>query len=137
MRSVFHLAYNVTDLNEARRFYGGILGCPEGRSTETWVDFNFFGHEISLHLGQPFATQPTGKVGSHMVPMPHLGVVLQMGDWRVMAEKLKAANLSFELEPFIRFAGQPGEQATMFFRDPFGNPIEIKGFSNLDNLFAK
>lgn len=137
MRSVFHLAYNVTDLDEARRFYGGMLGCAEGRSTETWVDFNFFGHEISLHLGEPFATKATGRVGEHRVPMPHLGVVLQMDDWRVMADRLKAAGLTFELEPFIRFAGQPGEQATMFFRDPFGNPIEIKGFSNLDNLFAK
>jgi uncharacterized protein len=137
MRSVFHLAFNVTDLEIARGFYGGILGCPEGRSTETWVDFNFFGHEISLHLGEPVVTKNTGKVGTHRVPMPHWGVVLEMGDWKALAEKLKAAGIKFELEPFIRFAGEPGEQATMFFRDPCGNPIEIKGFSDLTKLFAK
>jgi uncharacterized protein len=137
MRSVFHLAYHVTSLDEARRFYGGMLGCAEGRSTETWVDFDFFGHEISLHLGTPFGVSNTGKVGNHMVPMPHLGVVLQMDDWKAMAEKLKAAGLKFELEPMIRFAGEPGEQATMFFRDPSGNPIEIKGFGDLNKLFAK
>lgn len=136
MKSVFHLAYNVTDLAEARRFYGTVLGCAEGRSTETWVDFNFFGHEISLHLGTPFKTEATGKVGGKMVPMPHLGVVLQMDDWNIMAERLRAAGVQFELEPMVRFAGEPGEQSTMFFRDPSGNPIEIKGFKDFDKVFA-
>ncbi|MCA0404927.1 MAG: VOC family protein [Proteobacteria bacterium] len=136
MKSVFHLAYNVTDLAQARHFYGTVLGCAEGRSTETWVDFNFFGHEISLHLGTPFKTEATGKVAGKLVPMPHLGVVLQMDDWNIMAERLRAAGVQFELEPMVRFAGEPGEQSTMFFRDPSGNPIEIKGFKDFDRVFA-
>ncbi|HRO15659.1 MAG TPA: VOC family protein [Paracoccus sp. (in: a-proteobacteria)] len=137
MQSVFHLAYHVTDLDEARAFYGGTLGCAEGRSTGTWVDFDFFGHQISLHLGQPFATADTGRVGDHMVPMPHLGVVLGMADWRELADRLRAAGVRFVMEPQIRFAGQPGEQATMFFRDPSGNPIEIKGFADGSGIFAR
>lgn len=137
MRSVFHLAYHVTDLEAARRFYGGVLGCAEGRSTESWVDFDFFGHQISLHLGTPFATTNTGKVGEHLVPMPHLGVVLGMEDWRALADQLQAAGLDFELAPQIRFAGEPGEQATMFFRDPSGNPIEVKGFADTSGIFAR
>ena len=91
MRSLFHFAFNVTDLNEARRFYGGILGCQEGRSTDTWVDFDFFNHQISLHLGEPLKTAPTGRVGEHMVPMPHFGLVLQKDDWQAMADRLQAA----------------------------------------------
>ena len=110
------------------------MGCAEGRSTETWVDFDFFGHQISLHLGQPFATTNTGKVGDHMVPMPHLGVVLGMADWTTLAERLRGAGVAFELEPHIRFAGEPGEQGTMFFRDPSGNPIEVKGFARAVQL---
>ncbi len=136
MLTPFHLAYNVRDLDQARRFYGEVLGCEEGRSTETWVDFSFFGHQISLHLGEPFATKATGKVGEHMVPMPHLGVVLQLKDWQKLAERLKAANMQFIIEPSVRFEGQPGEQWTMFFTDPSGNPIEIKGFKSLDQIFA-
>lgn len=136
MQSLFHLAYHVTDLDDARRFYGGVLGCAEGRSTDTWVDFNFFGHQISLHLGEPFKTTNTGKVGDHMVPMPHLGLVLALPDWQQLAQRLVAAGVSFVLEPQLRFAGQPGEQWTMFFRDPCGNPIEIKGFASLDGLYA-
>jgi len=136
MQPCFHLAYNVTDLDEARAFYGGLLGCTEGRSTETWVDFNFFGHQISLHLGKPFKTEATGKVGDHMVPMPHLGVVLDMDRWKALAEKLTAANLAFIIAPTIRFEGQPGEQSTMFFKDPSGNPIEIKGFADETGVFA-
>jgi len=130
--SIFHLAYNVTDLDRARAFYGERLGCREGRSTETWVDFDFFGHQISLHLGKPFAHAPTGKVGDHMVPMPHLGVVLPMPDWQALAERLQAAGQSFVIDPMIRFAGEPGEQATMFLLDPCGNPIEIKGMTDID-----
>ena len=134
--SCFHLAYHVTDLDAARRFYGDLLGCTEGRSTDTWVDFNFFGHQISLHLGQPFETTKTGKVGDHMVPMPHLGVILSMNEWRALADRLTAHGLEFELAPFIRFPGEPGEQGTMFFRDPSGNPIEIKGFADETGIFA-
>lgn len=137
METRFHLAYHVTDLNEARRFYGQILGCEEGRSTETWVDFDFFGHQISLHLGQPFATADTGKVGDHMVPMPHLGLVMAIEDWRALEARLTDAGVEFVLPPQVRFAGQPGEQATMFFRDPSGNPIEIKGFADSEGIFAR
>ena len=136
MRSLFHLAFHVTDLDEARRFYGGVLGCTEGRSTDTWVDFDFFGHQLSLHLGEPFRTSNTGRVGDAMVPMPHFGLVLQRKDWQALAERLRAAGTSFVLEPQLRFAGQPGEQWTMFFLDPFGNPIEVKGFESLDTLYA-
>ncbi|GAA0776338.1 dioxygenase [Roseibium denhamense] len=136
MQPCFHLAYHVTNLDEARAFYGDLLGCKEGRSTETWVDFNFFGHQVSLHLGQPFETANTGKVGEHMVPMPHLGVVLDMDMWKALAEKLIAAKLQFVIEPTVRFAGEPGEQSTMFFRDPSGNPIEIKGFAREEGVFA-
>ena len=137
MLTPFHLAYNVRDLDQTRAFYGEVLGCAEGRSTETWVDYSFFGHQISLHLGEPFATQATGKVGEHMVPMPHLGVVLQMADWKALAERLKGHAIDFVIEPSLRFEGEPGEQATMFFRDPSGNPIEVKGFADLDRVFAQ
>lgn len=135
MRSLFHLAFNVRDLDQARAFYGGRLGCREGRSTATWVDFDFFGHQISLHLGEPFATRDTGHVGDHLVPMPHLGVILELPDWQALAERLRAAGQAFVIEPQIRFAGRPGEQWTMFFRDPFGNPIEVKGFRSLDSVY--
>lgn len=134
--TIFHLAYNVTDLTKARAFYGDLLGCAEGRSTETWVDFNFFGHQLSLHLGEPFATANTGHVGDHLVPMPHLGVILPKDDWDALATRLDAAGVEFVLRPFTRFAGEPGEQSTMFFRDPFGNPIEIKGFADMAGVFA-
>lgn len=125
--SIFHLAFNVRDLDGARAFYGGTLGCREGRSTETWVDYDFFGHQISLHLGEPFAHRPTGRVGEHMVPMPHFGVLLDMADWRALADRLEADGQDFVIAPTIRFAGEPGEQATMFLLDPFGNPLEFKG----------
>jgi extradiol dioxygenase family protein len=136
MRALFHLAFHVRDLNEARAFYGTVLGCREGRSTDTWVDFDFFSHQISLHLGEPFHTTNTGKVGAHMVPMPHLGVILLMDGWNALAERLKQHKVAFVLEPQVRFAGQPGEQATMFFRDPSGNPIEVKGFASWDAVYA-
>ena len=136
MKSLFHFAFNVTDLSQARRFYGDVLGCREGRSTDTWVDFDFFGHQISLHLGPPFQTQATGHVGDTLVPMPHFGLILQLPDWQAMAERLRAAGTAFVLEPQLRFAGQPGEQWTMFFLDPFGNPIEVKGFASLDSVYA-
>lgn len=136
MQSIFHLAIHVRDLALSRQFYGGLLGCEEGRSTDTWVDFNFFGHQLSLHLGEPFAVSNTGKVGEHLVPMPHLGVVLKMSDWIVLKDRLLKNGMKFVLSPDIRFPGEPGEQATMFFLDPAGNPIEIKGFSDLQSVYV-
>ena len=136
LRSAFHFAFHVTDLDQARQFYGGVMGCKEGRSTATWVDFDFFGHQISVHLGTPFATTNTGRVGDHMVPMPHFGLVLALPDWQALAEQLKSAQTAFVLEPQVRFAGEAGEQWTMFFLDPFGNPIEVKGFRSLESLYA-
>lgn len=135
MPSLFHLAFNVTDLDTARRFYGGVLGCREGRSTTTWVDFDFFGHQISLHLGEPFPTANTGHVGDKLVPMPHFGLILELPEWRAMADRLTTAGTDFVLAPQVRFEGQPGEQWTMFFRDPFGNPIEVKGFRSLASVY--
>ena len=135
MRSLFHLAFHVTDLDVARRFYGGVLGCTEGRSTETWVDFDFYDHQISLHLGEPFQTHNTGLVDGMRVPMPHFGLALTLPDWQRMAERLRAAGTRFVIEPYLRFAGQPGEQWTLFFLDPFGNPIEVKGFADLSTLY--
>ena len=135
-RALFHLAYNVTDLDTARRFYRSVLGCREGRSTDTWVDFDFFGHQISLHLGEPFKTADTGRVGDHWGPMPHPGLILQRVDWQAMADRLTSAGTAFVIAPHLRFAGQPGEQWTMFFRDPFGNPIEVKGFEDLASVYA-
>jgi uncharacterized protein len=135
MRSLFHFSFNVTDLNVARHFYGQLLGCAEGRSADTWVDFDFFGHQISLHLGEPLKTQNTGRVDDKLVPMPHFGLVLALPEWQAMADRLKAAGTAFVLEPHVRFAGQPGEQSTMFFLDPFGNPLEIKGFADLNQIY--
>lgn len=134
--SLFHLAIHVTDLDEARRFYGGVLGCTEGRSTDTWVDFDFFGHQLSLHLGEPIRTTRTGKVGEHLVPMPHFGLVLLLPQWQALAQRLQSADVEFVLPPQVRFAGQPGEQWTMFFCDPSGNPLEIKGFSSTEGIYA-
>jgi extradiol dioxygenase family protein len=136
MKSLFHFAFNVTNLNEARRFYGDVLACQEGRSTDTWVDFDFFGHQISLHLGTPFPTAPTGHVGELLVPMPHFGLILQRADWQALADRLQAAGTVFVIAPHLRFAGQSGEQWTMFFLDPFGNPIEVKGFESLATVYA-
>ena len=134
--SLFHLAIHVTDLDEARRFYGDVLGCAEGRSTDTWVDFDFFGHQLSLHLGEPIRTSRTGRVGEHLVPMPHFGLVLLLPQWQTLAHRLKAAGIEFVLPPQVRFAGEPGEQWTMFFCDPAGNPLEIKGFASTERIYA-
>ena len=136
MQSLFHLAIHVHDLQAARRFYGDVLGCLEGRRTATWVDFDFFGHQLSLHLGAPFATTRTGQVGDVLVPMPHFGLVLALPDWQALAQRLQAAKVEFVMEPQIRFAGQSGEQWTMFFLDPSGNPIEVKGFASLESVYA-
>ena len=133
----FHLAFPVRDLAEARAFYGGLLGCPEGRSSDQWIDFDFFGHQIVAHLapenGGDAAVNP---VDGHGVPVPHFGVVLTLEAFDALAEQLKGAGVKFEIEPTTRFKGEPGEQATMFFRDPSGNAIEMKAFASLDVLFA-
>ena len=136
MKSLFHFAFHVRDLAVARQFYGDVLGCIEGRSAPTWIDFDFFGHQISLHLGEPFATTLTGQVGDQRVPMPHFGLVLALTDWQAMTQRLKADGITFVLAPQVRFEGEPGEQWTMFFCDPSGNPLEIKGFKNLHSLYA-
>ena len=135
MQALFHLAFNVTNLDQARAFYRDILGCDEGRSTDTWVDFSFFQHQLSLHLGEPFKTSNTGHVGEHLVPMPHFGLVLALPDWEALSQRLTAAGVAFVIPPSHRFANQPGEQWSMFFCDPFGNPIEIKGFKRLETVF--
>ena len=136
MRTSFHFAFHVRDLDASRQFYGTLLGCREGRSTDTWVDFDFFGHQISLHLGEPFPVSNTGVVGNHMVPMPHFGLVMAMPDWKALAERLTQHGMDFVIPPSLRFEGEPGEQATMFFRDPSGNPIEVKGFADLAQVYA-
>jgi extradiol dioxygenase family protein len=136
MKSLFHLAIHVTDLDAARGFYGDVLGCVEGRSTDSWVDFDFFGHQLSLHLGKPFEVTRTGKVGTHLVMMPHFGIVLPLDDWFALADRLKKGGIAFDIPPVIRFEGEPGEQRTMFFFDPSGNPIEVKGFKDFDSVFA-
>ncbi|MBO1324439.1 VOC family protein [Acetobacter sp. TBRC 12305] len=134
----FHLAFPVDDLARARAFYGVLLGCPEGRSSDEWVDFNFFGHQIVAHMADCSQKRlHHNSVDAHAVPVPHFGVVLNLEDWEVLAEKLRQAGTRFVIEPYVRFKGQPGEQATMFFYDPFGNAIEIKAFASLSSLFAK
>lgn len=136
MQSVFHFAFHVRDLELSRRFYCDVLGCASGRSADTWVDVNFFGHQLSLHLGDPFPVTNTGKVGDHQVPMPHFGVLLEMPEWRAIRDRLIEHDVAFVLAPHIRFEGTPGEQATLFFLDPAGNPIELKGFSTLQAAYA-
>ena len=134
----FHLAFPVRDIEEARRFYGGLLGCPEGRSAPTWVDFDLHGHQIVAHLSpKECAIAATGEVDGDDVPVRHFGLVLPMGDWEKMAERMKAAGITFIIEPHIRFKGEVGEQATMFFRDPSGNALEFKAFADIGQLFAK
>ena len=134
----FHLAFPVHDLAEARRFYGQLLGCPEGRSSSEWVDFNFYGHQIVAHLVHgELRRQATNVVDEHQVPVPHFGAVLPMPQWQELAERLRVAGVKFVIQPSIRFKGEVGEQATMFFLDPSGNAIEIKAFANIDSLFAK
>lgn len=135
----FHIAFAVDDLNAARRFYGGVLGCPEGRSSDTWIDFDLFGHQIVAHL-KPGEEAAAGRISNpvdgHDVPVPHFGVVLTMPQWEALAARLKRAGLTFVIEPYIRFKGEPGEQATMFFLDPSGNALEFKAFADLSRLFA-
>ncbi len=133
----FHLAFPVHDLAAARTFYGETLGCAEGRSSDHWIDFDLYGHQIVAHLSPD--ARPAGitnPVDGHDVPVPHFGVVLTMPDWEALADRLKAAGTRFGIEPHIRFKGQVGEQATMFFRDPSGNALEFKAFADDSQLFA-
>lgn len=133
----FHLAFPVHDLAAARAFWGGTIGCPEGRSSDHWIDFDFYGHQIVAHLSPEAAPAAAhNPVDGHDVPVPHFGIVLTLEDWQALADRLTAAGTEFVIEPHIRFEGQPGEQATMFFRDPSGNAIEMKAFADLDQLFA-
>lgn len=133
----FHLAFPVDDLAAARAFWGGIMGCAEGRSSEEWIDFDFYGHQIVTHLSPNAGDRASNPVDGHNVPIPHFGVVLDMEQWQELADRLTAAGTDFVMEPTIRFKGQTGEQATMFFRDPAGNAIEMKGFADRLTLFAK
>ncbi len=135
----FHIAFPVDNLDAARSFYGGILGCPEGRSSEQWIDFNFFGHQIVAHLKPRTDASAAhhNPVDGHDVPVPHFGVVLTMDRWEALAEKLKTEGIQFVIEPYIRFRGQVGEQATMFFYDPAGNALEFKAFADMSQIFAK
>ncbi len=134
----FHLAFPVHDIAEARRFYGDLLGCPEGRSAPDWVDFNFYGHQIVAHLAPgEVGHRSTSAVDGHNVPVRHFGAVLPMAQWQALADKLQAAGTSFVIEPHVRFKGEVGEQATMFFLDPSGNAVEFKAFADIGSLFAK
>jgi len=136
--SPFHLAIPVSDLSRARAFYGELFGCPEGRSDTTWVDFDFFGHQLVCHV-DPKANNRSveNPVDGHSVPIPHFGIVLDMGRWSELADRLRSHNVTFVIEPYIRFEGQPGEQGTMFLEDPSGNAVEFKGFRDRSSLFAK
>jgi extradiol dioxygenase family protein len=135
---LFHLAFPVHDLDAARAFYGGLLGCPEGRSSAEWIDFDFYGHQIVAHLAPPKQqADHTNPVDGHEVPVPHFGAVLSLDEFWALAERLKAGGTTFQIEPHVRFKGQPGEQATMFFYDPSGNALEFKAFADRSMVFAK
>lgn len=133
----FHLAVPVDDLSTARAFYGGLLGCPEGRSSEKWVDFDLFGHQFVVHLGTPVGQPDSNGVDGDNVPSFHYGCVLAWDTWQQLADKLTAADTDFVIKPKVRFKGEVGEQATMFFRDPAGNALEFKAFKDPSQLFAK
>ena len=136
----FHLAFPVDDLSAARAFYGGLLACPEGRSSPEWIDFDFFGHQLVCHLDKRPSenrTAVTNRVDGHGVPVPHFGVVLDLPAWEALRDRLQQAGVEFVMQPTVRFRGQVGEQATMFFRDPAGNNLEIKAFADLSQLFAR
>ena len=138
MKNLFHLAFPVHDLDAAREFYGGILECEEGRSSERWIDFNLYGHQIVTHLSENGAgVKSRNPVDADDVPVPHFGIILPMDEWRALAERLRSKGVKFIIEPKIRFAGEPGEQATMFFLDPSGNAIEFKSFGDFSQVFAK
>lgn len=135
---LFHLAFPVRDIAEARSFYGDLLGCREGRSSDAWVDFDFYGHQVVAHLApQECAAASTSDVDGDNVPVRHFGVILSVPVWQVLADKLTAAGTKFIIEPHIRFKGEVGEQATMFFLDPSGNALEFKAFADMSQVFAK
>jgi hypothetical protein len=137
-RPRFHLAFPVDDLAAARAFYGGILGCPEGRSSARWIDFDLAGHQLVAHLSERRWGEPTtNAVDGHDVPAPHFGLVLPWDEWETLADRLRAANVPFLVEPHVRFAGQTGEQATLFVRDPAGNALEFKAFRDETQIFAR
>ena len=133
----FHLAFPVHDLAAARAFWGGTIGCPEGRSSEEWIDFDFYGHQIVAHLAPARASLHHNPVDGHDVPVPHFGIVLTLADWQALADRLTAAGTEFVIEPYVRFKGQVGEQATMFLFDPCGNALEFKAFKDMGQIFAK
>lgn len=134
----FHLAFPVTSLEKARAFYGGLLGCPEGRSSPEWVDFDLYGHQIVAHLSPEEAGHDdTNLVDGDQVPVRHFGVVLPMDEWEALAARLRTAGTRFLIEPHVRFRGEVGEQATMFFLDPCGNALEFKAFADPSRLFAR
>ncbi|MHC9510823.1 VOC family protein [Kangiella sp. M94] len=136
----FHLAIPVHDLEQARQFYGQVLGFAEGRSSDHWIDYDCYGHQLVVHLDEAMSVdhdKANNQVDGHAVPVPHFGVVLDMATWQDLAERLKEQGTQFAIEPYIRFKGQPGEQATMFFYDPSGNALEFKGVDDLSQLFAK
>ena len=132
----FHLAFPVHDLAAARAFYGGVMGCGEGRSSDDWIDFDFHGHQIVAHKSGEAGDRVQTPVDGHNVPVPHFGLVLDMDTWNTLAERLTAAGTEFVIEPTVRFKGKPGEQATMFLRDPSGNALEFKAFADMGQLFA-
>lgn len=137
-QALFHLAFPVKDLDEARNFYGGLLNCPEGRCSAQWIDFNFYGHQIVAHLAPGECDrQGSSEVDGHAVPVRHFGAILSMTDWDALAARLQEAGTRFVIEPHIRFKGEVGEQATMFFLDPSGNALEFKAFGDLSQVFAK
>ena len=138
MNNLFHLAFPVKDLEESRKFYGGVLGCQEGRSSAEWIDFNLFGHQIVAHLAPEAAgVRHENEVDADHVPVPHFGIVLEMENFKAFAQRLQINGVKFIIEPKIRFAGETGEQATMFFLDPSGNALEFKGFADFSQVFAK
>jgi hypothetical protein len=137
MKNLFHLAFPVHDLTAARAFYGGILGCEEGRSSDRWVDFNLFGHQIVAHLAEGAGVASRNEVDTDDVPVPHFGVVLEMDEWNQLADRIKAKGVKFVIEPKVRFRGEVGEQATMFFLDPSGNALEFKAFADFSRVFAR
>jgi len=132
----FHLAIPVQDIETSRKFYRDVIGCKEGRSSDHWVDFDFFGHQLVIHLSEELTKGKTNPVDGKEVPVPHFGIVLTMEHFMQLAEQLKEKGVKFIIEPYTRFKGLPGEQATMFFYDPSGNALEFKAFKNIDQLFA-
>lgn len=136
--TIFHLAFPVHDLAAARDFYGGVLGCPEGRSSDVWIDFDLFGHQIVAHLQRGRAgVESTNPVDGHEVPVPHFGVIVSPAQFDELAERVRRAGVSFVIEPYVRFRGEPGEQSTMFFLDPSGNALEFKAFADRSRVFEK